>query len=103
LPQLPAPARWNAINGLGEQGRNASLEEIVMALHVRKNFLKSGPVTTEEIYKASRLVSGVTGIAVQPNKAIVGVNAFAHESGIHQDGILKDKRTYEIMTRRPSG
>ncbi len=92
------------INGLGERGGNASLEEIVMALRVRKNFFEAGTqIVTEEIYKTSRLVSGITGIVVQPNKAIVGINAFAHESGIHQDGILKDKRTYEIMTPQTIG
>ena len=92
------------INGLGERGGNASLEEIVMALRVRKSFFEiETRIVTEEIYKTSRLVSGVTGITVQPNKAIVGVNAFAHESGIHQDGILKDKRTYEIMTPQTVG
>ncbi len=86
------------INGLGERAGNASLEEIVMALRTRPDIMKpwTGIVTTE-IYRTSRLVARVTGINVQPNKAIVGSNAFAHEAGIHQDGMLKDKRTYEIM------
>ncbi len=86
------------INGIGERAGNASLEEIVMALRTRRNLmnLHTG-VETTEIYRSSRLVRRVTGIDVQPNKAIVGKNAFAHEAGIHQDGVLKDKRTYEIM------
>lgn len=87
------------INGIGERAGNASLEEIAMALKVRKDFwnLETG-INTAEIFNTSRMVSTFTGIVVQPNKAIVGENAFAHESGIHQDGMLKDKRTYEIMT-----
>lgn len=92
------------VNGLGERAGNASLEETVMALRVRRNlFNAETQIVTEEIYKASRLVSGITGIVVQPNKAVVGANAFAHESGIHQDGLLKDKRTYEIMTPESVG
>ena len=86
------------INGIGERAGNASLEEIVMALKVRPNYYKVGTtIKTKEIYKTSRLISSLTGIAVQVNKAIVGANAFAHEAGIHQDGVLKDKSTYEIM------
>ncbi len=86
------------INGIGERAGNASLEEIVMALHTRRDLVKlTTSINTHEIYRTSRLVSRVTGIDVQPNKAIVGRNAFAHEAGIHQDGVLKDKRTYEIM------
>jgi 2-isopropylmalate synthase len=86
------------INGIGERAGNASLEEIVMALRVRKDiFGLDTQIRTEEISKASRLVSKITGMVVQPNKAIVGANAFAHTSGIHQDGLLKEKRTYEIM------
>ncbi len=86
------------VNGIGERAGNASLEEIVMSLRVRKDrFEADTAVRTEEISKASRLVSKITGMAVQPNKAIVGANAFAHTSGIHQDGLLKDKSTYEIM------
>jgi 2-isopropylmalate synthase len=86
------------INGIGERAGNTSLEEVVMGIHTRPNFL---PVTTnihtEHIYPSSRLVSMITGIMVQPNKAIVGANAFAHEAGIHQDGVLKNPMTYEIM------
>ncbi|TAN60924.1 2-isopropylmalate synthase [bacterium] len=86
------------INGIGERAGNASLEEVVMILAVRKDVLGfETSINTKEIFPASRLVSGITGISVQPNKAIVGDNAFAHESGIHQDGLLKDKDTYEIM------
>lgn len=97
------------INGIGERAGNAALEELVMALHVRKSYFNRffsraddsdvalTNVKTNEIYKSSRLVSTITGMVVQANKAIVGANAFAHESGIHQDGVLKNKRTYEIM------
>ena len=92
------------INGLGERAGNAALEEIVMALRTRQNSLpyKTG-VKTENITKVSRLVSTITGFPVQPNKAIVGANAFAHESGIHQDGVLKHAATYEIMTPESVG
>jgi len=86
------------INGIGERAGNASLEEIVMAMSVRQDMLNfQTNVNQKEIYKTSRLVSRLTGILVQPNKAIVGQNAFAHEAGIHQDGILKKRITYEIM------
>jgi len=86
------------INGIGERAGNASLEEIVMALRTRQDFFGvDSQVRTEEIFKSSRLLSHITGIHVQPNKAIVGENAFAHEAGIHQDGVLKEKLTYEIM------
>ena len=87
-----------AINGIGERAGNASLEEIVMLLHTRESSvgLWTG-ADTREIARTSRLVSRLTGYSVQPNKAIVGRNAFAHESGIHQDGVLKDRETYEIM------
>ncbi|HVY12723.1 MAG TPA: 2-isopropylmalate synthase, partial [Alphaproteobacteria bacterium] len=92
------------INGLGERAGNAALEEIVMALKVRQDIM---PFTTgiksEVITKASRLVSQITGFAVQPNKAIVGANAFAHESGVHQDGMIKNRQTYEIMTPESVG
>ncbi|RKY77849.1 2-isopropylmalate synthase [candidate division KSB1 bacterium] len=92
------------INGIGERAGNASLEEIVMALKTRKDFYgKETRIRTEEIMKTSRMVSHLTGIVVQPNKAIVGANAFAHESGIHQDAVLKDARTYEIMTPQSIG
>jgi len=92
------------INGIGERAGNASLEEIIMALRTRHDIMPySNEIVTEDITKASRLVSGVTGFNVQPNKAIVGANAFAHEAGIHQDGVLKDSRTYEIMTPESVG
>ena len=83
------------INGIGERAGNASMEEFVMSLNVRSNFWNfHTDINTEEIYNASRMVSGFTGMLVQPNKAIVGDNAFAHESGIHQDGMLKNRYTY---------
>jgi 2-isopropylmalate synthase len=88
------------INGLGERAGNASLEEIVMAIKTRRDIFadKFTGVNTKELYKTSRLVSKLTGMPVQPNKAIVGSNAFSHESGIHQDGVLKKRATYEIMS-----
>jgi len=87
------------INGLGERAGNAALEEIVMAIKTRSDIFKGldTRINTKEIYPASRLVANITGIEPQPNKAIVGKNAFAHESGIHQDGMLKNKSTYEII------
>lgn len=86
------------INGIGERAGNTSLEEVVMGLRTRKDYYQADTrIKTEEIAKTSRLVSKITGMVVQPNKAIVGANAFAHTSGIHQDGLLKDKTTYEIM------
>ena len=86
------------INGIGERAGNASLEEVVMGLRTRKDVYGADTqIRTEELIKASRLVSKITGMTVQPNKAIVGANAFAHTSGIHQDGLLKEKSTYEIM------
>jgi 2-isopropylmalate synthase len=86
------------VNGIGERAGNASLEEIVMALNVRADqFGIETGINTTEIAAASRLVSALTGYVVQPNKAVVGANAFAHEAGIHQDGMLKDERTYQIM------
>ena len=103
------------INGIGERAGNAALEELVMALHVRRSYFNKffgrdfespTPLTavrTEEITKTSRLVSNLTGMVVQPNKAIVGTNAFAHESGIHQDGVLKNRLTYEIIDARTVG
>ncbi|BAD78335.1 2-isopropylmalate synthase [Synechococcus elongatus PCC 6301] len=103
------------INGIGERAGNAALEELVMALHVRRQYFNpflgraadsEAPLTqvnTREIYKTSRLVSNLTGMLVQPNKAIVGANAFAHESGIHQDGVLKNKLTYEIVDAETIG
>ncbi len=92
------------INGIGERAGNASLEEIVMTLQTRKDFFNmTTNVKTEEIYRSSRLVSRLTGMAVQANKAIVGANAFSHESGIHQDGFMKNRNTYEIMTPESVG
>lgn len=103
------------INGIGERAGNAALEELVMGLHVRRQYfnpflgrLPASPepltnIDTREIYKTSRLVSNLTGMLIQPNKAIVGSNAFAHESGIHQDGVLKNKLTYEIMDAQSIG
>ncbi len=103
------------INGIGERAGNAALEELVMALHVRRQYFNpflgravdsTTPLTnidTKQIYKTSRLVSNLTGMMVQPNKAIVGANAFAHESGIHQDGVLKNRLTYEIMDAESIG
>ncbi|AFY66858.1 2-isopropylmalate synthase [Geitlerinema sp. PCC 7407] len=97
------------INGIGERAGNAALEEVVMALHVRQAYFNpilgrpadhTEPLTRinpQELYRSSRMVSQATGMSVQPNKAIVGANAFAHESGIHQDGVLKHRETYEIM------
>jgi 2-isopropylmalate synthase len=87
-----------AVNGIGERAGNTSLEEVAMALHTRKGLfgLRTG-IDTTQIMRASKLVSSCTGIPVQPNKAIVGANAFAHEAGIHQDGMLKHQETYEIM------
>jgi 2-isopropylmalate synthase len=87
-----------AVNGIGERAGNASLEEVVMALYVRQDLYGIGTqIDTTQLTRASRLVSKVTGMVVQPNKAIVGANAFAHEAGIHQDGMLKHEETYEIM------
>ncbi|SEK41288.1 2-isopropylmalate synthase [Atopomonas hussainii] len=92
------------INGLGERAGNASLEEIVMAIKTRKDLLGVHTnIDTPHILSTSRLVSGITGFPVQPNKAIVGANAFAHESGIHQDGVLKHRETYEIMSAQDVG
>lgn len=92
------------INGLGERAGNAALEEIVMAVRTRQDLFKCDTnIETTQIVAASRLVSGITGFAVQPNKAIVGANAFAHESGIHQDGVLKSRETYEIMRAEDVG
>lgn len=93
-----------AINGLGERAGNASLEEVVMALATRKDFYNvSLDIDTKHLYRTSKMVSTLTGIEVQPNKAIVGANAFAHESGIHQHGVLSEKSTYEIMTPESIG
>jgi 2-isopropylmalate synthase len=92
------------INGLGERAGNASLEEVVMAVRTRQDMFSCDTnLDTTQILTASRLVSGITGFSVQPNKAIVGANAFAHESGIHQDGVLKNRETYEIMRAEDVG
>ena len=92
------------INGIGERAGNTSLEEVVMALRTRKNYLDLDTnITSEQLYPSSRLVSQVTGISIPINKAVVGDNAFAHEAGIHQDGVLKHKQTYEIMTPESIG
>ena len=92
------------INGLGERAGNAALEEIVMAMRVRQDLMPfANNIKTENITRASHLVSSITGFVVQPNKAIVGANAFAHESGIHQDGMIKNRQTYEIMTPQSVG
>ena len=92
------------INGLGERAGNAALEEIVMAVRTRRDlFTCESGIDTTQIVPTSRLVSGITGFPVQPNKAIVGANAFAHESGIHQDGVIKMRETYEIMRAEDVG
>jgi len=92
------------INGIGERAGNTSLEEVVMALHTRPNlFGLTTMIDTTQITRTSRMVSNFTGIVVQPNKAIVGANAFSHEAGIHQDGVLKHQATYEIMTPETVG
>ncbi len=92
------------INGLGERAGNAALEEVIMSLNTRKNYYSlSHGIDTTQIYRTSKLVSNLTGVMVQPNKAVVGANAFAHESGIHQHGVLNEKSTYEIMTPESIG
>jgi 2-isopropylmalate synthase len=92
------------VNGIGERAGNTALEEVVMLMRTRSDFLgfETG-INTKEIYPASRLVSTITGLTVQPNKAVVGANAFVHESGIHQDGVLKEVSTYEIMKPQDIG
>ena len=98
------------VNGLGERAGNAALEEIVMAIHTRADFFSQGGlpalttnINTKEIHRTSQMVSRLTGFVVQPNKAIVGANAFAHEAGVHVDGVLKERTTYEIMTPETIG
>ncbi len=92
------------VNGIGERAGNTSLEEVVMAMKIREDvFQAETGIVTQEIYKTSRLVSNLTGILVQPNKAVVGSNAFAHSSGIHQDGVLKERGNYEIIDPREVG
>ena len=92
------------VNGIGERAGNAALEEIVMALHTRRNHygIETG-IDTTKIYRTSRLISAISGVPVQPNKAVVGDNAFAHEAGIHQHGVLMNRATYEIMTPETVG
>jgi len=97
------------VNGIGERAGNAALEEIVMAIYTRADFFGKGDpktvlnIKTKEIYRTSQLVSRLTGFVIQPNKAIVGANAFAHEAGVHVDGMLKERSTYEIMTPESIG
>src|SRR6202022_3693354 len=92
------------INGIGERAGNASLEEIVMAMRVRPDrYPYETGVLCEQLFRASQLLSEMTGVPVQPNKAVIGANAFAHEAGIHQDGMLKNPLTYEIMTPQSVG
>ena len=92
------------INGIGERAGNAALEEVIMALETRRDFMGvSTNIDTNQIYRSSRMVSDITGFAVQPNKAIVGANAFRHASGIHQDGVIKERTTYEIMDPQAVG
>ncbi len=92
------------VNGLGERAGNAAIEEIIMGINTRKDYYNiTHRVDTTQIYRTSKLVSSLTGVNVQPNKAIVGANAFAHESGIHQHGVLSEKTTYEIMTPESIG
>ena len=99
-----------SVNGLGERAGNAALEEVVMAIHTRPDFFgkdRAKPLKTNiktvQIHKTSQLVSRLTGFVIQPNKAVVGANAFAHESGVHVDGVLKERKTYEIMTPESIG
>jgi 2-isopropylmalate synthase len=106
LAALEAGARQVecTINGIGERAGNASLEEIVMAMRVRPDrYQFDTNVASEQLYPASQILSEITGVGVQPNKAIIGRNAFAHEAGIHQDGVLKNPLTYEIMTPQSVG
>lgn len=92
------------INGIGERAGNAAIEEIVMSIATRQDFFGfSTNINTKQIYNSSRLISSITGVMVQPNKAVVGANAFAHEAGIHQHGVLANKKTYEIMTPQSIG
>ena len=92
------------INGLGERAGNTSLEEVVMAVKTRRDYFNLDiDIDTKQIVPTSKLVSQITGFAVQPNKAVVGANAFAHASGIHQDGVLKARDTYEIMRAEDVG
>ena len=92
------------VNGIGERAGNASLEEVVMALHTRRDFYQAETgINTRQIYRSSKLLSNITGVAIPPSKAIVGANAFAHESGIHQHGVIANAQTYEIMNSADVG
>ena len=102
--QVGARQVEGCINGLGERAGNASLEEVIMGIETRQEMLGvSTNIDTRQIYRTSRLVSDITGFTIQPNKAIVGVNAFRHASGIHQDGVLKERTTFEIMDPQSIG
>lgn len=106
LAAVRAGAEWVecTVNGVGERAGNASLEEVVMALKTRPNYFQADTgIRTEQIWRTSRMVSSYMGFPVQPNKAVVGSNAFSHASGLHQDGMLKERRTYEIMTPESIG
>jgi len=106
LAAIKAGARQveTTLNGIGERAGNTAMEELVMAIRTRSDLMDVyTDIATEYIHPSSRMVSSITGMPVQPNKAIVGANAFAHESGIHQDGILKERTTYEIMNPRDVG
>ena len=106
LAAIEAGARQveGCINGIGERAGNASLEEIIMGLHTRKDLFKLNTnIDTTQLYPTSRMVSRITGMAVQANKAVVGENSFRHASGIHQDGILKERTTYEVMDPKSIG
>ena len=106
LAAVTAGARQieTCINGIGERAGNASLEEVAMAIKTRRDFLDvETNINTQELYRTSRMVANLTGMSLQPNKAIVGANAFRHQSGIHQDGILKMRETYEIMDANDIG
>ncbi len=106
LAAIQAGARQveTCVNGIGERAGNAALEEVVMAIKTRRDLLGVDTrIRTQELYRASRLVSDLTGMSIQPNKAIVGANSFRHQSGIHQDGILKMRETYEIMDAKDIG
>ena len=92
------------INGLGERAGNAAVEELIMGVNTRQDYYGiTHNIDTTQIYRTSKLISNLTGVNVQPNKAVVGANAFAHESGIHQHGVLAEKTTYEIMTPESIG
>ncbi len=106
LAAVKAGARQveGCINGIGERAGNAALEEVIMSLHTRRDYFQVGhSINTSQLYRTSKLVRDITGFAVQPNKAVVGGNAFRHASGIHQDGIIKERTTYEVMDPQDIG